>query len=124
MKFITLALFCLVFVSSACRKDGDNGPCMEDDFVGVYTGSYICNGAEANEVEVSIEKNNGRLEYNDGDGFVYPISVSGCKIKVPEFNILVAKLSGDGRLEGNELTVSVSYTSFGNKTSCNFEGSK
>ncbi len=118
MKFFTLLM---LFVLVSCGKD-DN-----EQFVGVYTGTSLCDGEDEayptiitiTAVDKSAEKVIVKID-SDGESESLNGTVSGDKLTIPKQVIDVNdEISGEGSLKDKTLTIA--FIVDGN---CTFTGSK
>lgn len=127
MKSLKIAsLFLFVFFMAAC---GDDDPvCVQSDWVGVYTGTEVCDGVSeaatirvtasgANDILVKVETATTETEYN-------PITLNGTSCSVDETqsdgtNTIVF----EGSLSGETFTLKSTISGAINYT-CNLTGTK
>lgn len=121
-KFILFSFFVLAFFS--CGKDDNGGSCSSADFVGTYTGTASCDGETPTTEDVKIEERSGKLYFIDSDGEEYPMTVNGCNFTIPVIDVVFAKVSGSGSLNGKELSSSFEISVIGLASKCTFKGTK
>ncbi len=118
-------LFGILFFLLSCKKDEDSGPCSKSDFVGTYTGIYTCDGEDpVSDVDYKVEERSGEYYIVDNDGESYKMSISGCSFTVPETNLILLTVSGDGELDGKEITFNSKLSILTIPLNCTFVGTK
>ncbi|MCB0599838.1 MAG: hypothetical protein KDC28_01370 [Saprospiraceae bacterium] len=120
--FFALLAFAISWVS--CKKDNVSKGCTQDDFIGVYSGTESCQNADDESTTYEIKKLGSDLVMTDGGGNNYNLTTDDCKFTIPSVNLILFELSGDGSLNGKELTVNVSLGALGFNTTCVFRGNK
>lgn len=151
---LSLVLFCLSIFTGivliSCNKQGctdsfainfdkraktDDGSCKykTDLFIGKFAGTETCNdGSSVNEELVisRAEASEDRIIFQAMTRFAispYAI-VNGNDLTIPSQTVSSAlisvNISGSGRIDGNQLTVSYVLTEAGQQTACGFTGTK
>lgn len=123
MKHTFLFLLFTLLTLAACKKDNVGSGCSLDDFVGTYTGTEDCDGSEE-AATFTINKAGNSLTLTDNDGNNYELEVDDCSFEIPEVNLIIAEYSGDGFINGDNLTVNLKASALGFTSNCRFEGSK
>lgn len=123
MKKLFLSLLALATLIS-CKKE-DNSECSKSDFVGTYVGVYKCDGSDpVSDYTYYVEERGSKYYIVDEDGQDYEMKISGCKFTVPETNIILASVSGDGSLSGTEITFNTKLSILTIPLNCGFTGVK
>lgn len=121
-SILMISLIALLF--TACKKDENDDSCIQSDFLGSYSGMNQCEGDDAEAVTFTIFEDGGELIMKDNEGQELPIDVNGCTFSIPTIDVIFAKVSGTGTLNGNKLTITQNLSVFGITTKCTFEGTK
>lgn len=120
--FLTMLAIAVSWVS--CKKDNVSKGCAQEDFIGVYSGTESCQGSDDKSTTYEIKKQGSDLVMIDGDGNNFDITTDDCKLTVPSVDLILVEFSGDGSLNGKELTVNLNLGALGFTTKCVFKGNK
>lgn len=125
MKILRASFFILLTLSIfSCSKDDD---CVQSDWVGTYTGTINCDGVE-DDVTVTITADGSEdivVQYETESFFTEyeALTPDGCSLS---FSATQAGISGsvDLELDGDDLSISESFT-FGTETTlCDLDVTK
>lgn len=127
-----LLLFTLVLGLVAC---GGGDDCTSETVPGTYTGSNTCDDAPASvdlpegDVTFTITHLGGNnYAATDQDGEEVAFTMNGCDITIPdlefEFFGIMLSTSGDGKIDGDQLTLNITTGVDGLEFTCNYIGTK
>jgi len=129
-------LLFIAIVSIGLISCGGGDDCTPETIVGTYTGNNSCDdpnnsGVDLNEGEITftiahLGENNYSATDQNGDVTVF--TIDGCSIDVPvlefEFFGIMRSTSGDGKFDGDQLTLNVITGVDEVEFTCNFIGTK
>lgn len=113
----------LLLAFSACKKDDDDVTtvCMQDDWVGTYSGTVDCDGTEeavtvtitasgTDNIIIKYESASTTTEYD-------PLPFNGCDLNVSG-TVSGITVNADVTLNGDQLDMSETISIGGNTTTC------
>lgn len=116
---------------------GGGDDCTPETVAGTYTGINNCDdtaasaGVDLNEGEITftvehIAENSYSATDSNGDATVF--TLDGCNVTVPdlefEFFGIMINTSGDGEINGDQLTLNITTSVDGLSFTCNYVGTK
>lgn len=130
---ILIFISLLTFGLSSC---GGGDDCTTETIVGTYVGVNDCEEVSdptlvLNEgaITMTVEHLSGNsYKASDSNGEEYAFTVNGCDINVPELEFeflgISIKTSGDGKFDGNQMTLNVTTSLDGTSFTCSVTATK
>lgn len=119
--FYSFLVLTLLF---SCKKEEESSSCAKSDFVGTYTGIYKCDTEESETLEYKIVERGGALFLVAGVDDEYELNATGCDFEIPETDVFFVTESGDGKLNGKEITINFKVSIIGIPLNCTYVGKK
>lgn len=123
MNLLKLSFLLVLLVAfSACGDDEETNVCAQADWVGSYTGSQVCDGADAEDATVTITASGTdaiviitnvpglESEYD-------PLTPDNCDLNVSQTDSGIT-LSVDATIDGDNLSFTEVLSAGGNTSTC------